>query len=141
MPTKKKSRKNQDKRKSALLEVDIKGVRWTVQLLPNSYYTEKHKEQTNYSAALTLADEHVVDFNAVYFDKETVRHELMHAFIASCCIGSVTNLALTDLEEITCEIISIHGEDILNMANSIYSKLSPFVKGILNADKVLRQDR
>lgn len=67
----------------------------------------------------------------IYFDsqllndynefKETMIHELVHAFIMTYAIS---NKQFRD-EEFICEFIAVYGEDIINLANKLLDELYP----------------
>lgn len=94
-------------------KVSIKGLEWTVHLLgTRSYKAHIHPEDHD-SYGITY-----INTRKIYVDrncgniKHYLTHELMHAYIASCCLNTTHELSLVDLEEQCCEIIAAHLDDI-----------------------------
>lgn len=103
-------------------KIEIKGIKWSYYRLPHDKYKQLHGDN---SLAHVLKHKREIVFDAKYLDLPTVLHEVTHAFFSSCCIDSTNDLSNDDVEEIFCEIVSYHIDDIKKTANKIYNVLKP----------------
>ncbi len=103
-----------------MFKIRIKDIEWTVKLQNDEEYFNMHEDD---SLALTNRNELVVYFRESAVVKRIVTHELMHVYVASCCVGSTTNTTIDDAEEICAEIIEYHIDDIIKHTREIYAKL------------------
>lgn len=101
--------------------ISIKGLKWSYLLLTKEQFQERHKENKD-DHAICHKDDFYMDFRKDSFTLPTVIHEVTHAFVGSCCIGSA-DLDDSDMEEILCEINAYHIEDILKVSKKIYKDL------------------
>jgi hypothetical protein len=108
-----------------VLTVPIKGYPYKVYLLEPKKYILKHKD--NSLAHLHKTDKEIV-FRKDHVDKKIIIHEVTHAFINQCHLASCDNLDVEDFEEIVCELMEDHIQDIINIANLIYKELKYQVK-------------
>lgn len=103
---------------------NIRGDKWKIRLLTPAHYIKLHTEpDSDPGIAVTISDEKRIDFRQDAISLNTVIHELCHAYIYYCYYVSTTELQLGDLEEIICEMMGDQMKNILDQANSIYSKL------------------
>lgn len=105
--------------KKKSLKIHIKGLEWTVVGQTASAYTRAHGKD---SAAITYIVDRVMYFNVSHFNSEYVRHELGHAFAASCGTTS-SSLTADQIEELMCEIIGEHGPELMGLADKIVNFL------------------
>lgn len=105
--------------KKKSLKINIKGLEWTVVGQTASAYTRAHGRD---SAAITYLQDRVMYFNLSHFNSEFVRHELGHAYAASCGTTS-SSLSADQVEELMCEIIGEHGPELIVLADKIVNFL------------------
>ena len=106
--------------KNKLLKVEIKDINWTFTLMDNATYNNKHGKD---SQGITASELLEVDFNKKYFTLALVRHELLHAYKASCCLNSTAEITAEDVEEICAEIYEYHGPAMDIKAKEIFDGL------------------
>jgi hypothetical protein len=67
-------------------------------------------------------------FNVSDISKETIRHELTHAYIKASFTEQIPDLTLEQLEEIFCEVVSHFGTTIIKQADSIHKEMLSLIK-------------
>jgi len=108
-----------------ILTIPIKGYPYKVYLLEPKKYILKHKDN---SLAHVHKHEKEIVFRKDHVDKKIVIHEVTHAFLNQCHLGSCDNLDVEDFEEIVCELMEDHIQDILSCSNEIYKELKECIK-------------
>ena len=103
-----------------VLTIPIKGYPYKIYLLDQIQYIKKHKD--NSLAHLHKTDKEIV-FRKDHISKKIVIHEVTHAFLNQCHLGSCDNLDVEDFEEIVCEMMEDHIQDIIKCSNEIYAEL------------------
>ena len=99
------------------MEIYIKGVRFLVKLESRKEYIKNHTDGSyahldKVKKTLTFRNDHV--------SKKIVMHEVVHAFINACHLGSCNDISMEDFEEIVCEMMEEHYHDIGKTTNEIY---------------------
>ena len=102
------------------IKVRIKDIEWIFELMNQEDYEEKNGKD---SQGITIKDKLKVEFSIDHFSLSLIRHELMHVYFSSCCIGSTGEMTVDDYEEIAAEIIEFHGEDICRTSKKIFNTL------------------
>ena len=88
--------------------VEIKGIKWKIKLLTKEAYFKAYgPDQAHMEAGL----------KTMFFRKDIIKlnvviHEVTHAYIAQCHLGSCNTLSIDDFEEIICELMEDHILDI-----------------------------
>jgi len=100
----------------------IKGVKFTIKLLSKENYVKSHAVATDSYAYVNKYDRTIV-FRKDYVRKNIVVHEVTHAFINACHLSSCNDLSVEDFEEIVCEMMEDHIEDIIKVSNTILKYL------------------
>lgn len=107
----------------------IKGVEWKYRVLTEKAF--KHIHPDSEAQALTVSSEmdsgkptFYMDFIDEALSLETVRHEVFHAFIASCCIHNCTDLKPEDMEEVCATVVEVHWADIDEAVTEILTALT-----------------
>lgn len=72
------------------------------------------------SMAICLKHHRKIVLTEKYVDIHTIRHELVHAYVASCCVESM-HIKGDDMEELLCEVLSYHLEDIGKYSRKIFN--------------------
>ena len=101
-------------------------------MLPSKKYTKKHGYD---SLAMTISYKRRIDFHAEGVDKETLVHELTHAWLYEMCYKSTNNIDVEDLEEIFAELMSKWGRELLDLADAIKEEIKNKQKIILTNKK------
>lgn len=110
------------------IDFEIMGKKWVLRVLKKKKY---HKKNGTDSMAITYTDKRRIDVGPDGHSKETVVHELVHAYLAEICTLS----ALLDdeqLEEIFAELMSKRGREMLDLADKLHSEIET-----LTAAKIL----
>lgn len=100
------------------MKVLIGGDKWEVSVLDE----EDFERRFGLHAGLTLPSTRCIVFNEDEINKETVVHELCHAYFAASCTEAA-NLSAHQVEEVLCEIFAKHGSKILKQATFILKEL------------------
>ena len=103
------------KAKSHKQKMDIKGLDWKIQLHTPEEYEQLHGKD---SEGMTVMESQVIDLNQEHLGLPVILHELGHAYFHSCLTRSA-DLSQEDIEEIFCEILSYHTEEILSRAKQL----------------------
>lgn len=107
-------------RKEMKLKFQVLGKTWTM----HSRSRKDYKRQNgNDSVAITNMNKRRIDISPDGIDKETIIHELLHAYMAELCIGSA-DLDNDNLEEIFAELLSKRGHELLKLASSLKKQLT-----------------
>lgn len=80
----------------------------------------KHNEDD--SLAITDVHKRRIDVSPKGFDRETIIHELIHAYIAEMCIHSC-DLDADNLEEFFAELFAKRAEEILEQADDLMCRI------------------
>jgi hypothetical protein len=98
------------------LRFEVLGKKWTLKVLKPKKYVKKHGYD---SVAVTLGWKRKIFIHQEGVDKETLIHEIVHAFLHELCLKSTTQITTDDLEEIFAELMAKHGREILDLADSL----------------------
>ena len=99
----------------------IKEIEWNFVLLDTAAYNSKHGKDSH---GITKSGELTVYFSKKWFSLRLVRHELLHVYMASCCINSCNDITSEDMEEIAAEVYEFHAEVMQRKSEEIYERLS-----------------
>ena len=100
---------------------DILGKRWTLRLLRRRKYVKKNGDDSH---AVTKTWKRTIDLGPTGYDVETIRHELVHAFLAEMGYESVGELTAAQVEELCCELFARRGAEILALADELLEKMA-----------------
>jgi len=95
------------------------GKEWTAHCLAPSTFSRRHGKKT---VAITLCDDKAIYFRIGETSKETVIHEIFHAFLSEHGASSM-DLTAVQMEELCAEMFSKHAELILATAGIIMASL------------------
>ena len=98
------------------MEIQIKGVKFKVELLSKEQYIKDHKDD---SVAHLEKIKKTLTFRKDYISKKICIHEVTHAYINACHLGSCSDISMDDFEEIICELMEEHIDDIKRTSNEI----------------------
>ncbi len=96
------------------------GKPWKLRVLTEKYYKKKNG---NDSAAVTKVHRRRIELRPKFLDRETVVHELVHAFLYEMCIHSTNDLSVGDLEEVFAELMAKRGAELLSTAEQLHSSI------------------
>ncbi len=118
--------------------ISIKGVQYIYKALASSRY-KKHDPESY--AHVDKANK-VIIFDKSELSLKIVIHEVTHAFINQCHLGSTSEMSLEDFEEVICELMEDHIHDIIAASEEIFRELSKQKKKATNVrNKALRRRR
>jgi hypothetical protein len=98
------------------LKFEVLGKEWQLKVLSSKKYVNKHGYD---SLAVTLGWKRKIFVHGEGVDKETLIHELLHAYLHEMCLKSSNDISTDDLEEIFCEFLSKRGRELLDLADSL----------------------
>lgn len=98
------------------LKFEVLGKKWTLKVLKPKKYVKKHGYD---SVAITLGWKRKIFIRGKGIDKETLVHELVHAFLHELCFKSTNSISADDLEEIFAELMAKYGRELLDLADSL----------------------
>lgn len=102
-----------------MFEVDIFETKWTVYLLSEEKYIADWSDS---DAAHTIPSTHEIYFNEGELSRDTVVHELVHAFYAELCTSSAS-LTGDQVEEVMADLFGKHGDKILRLGRKLFKEL------------------
>lgn len=91
----------------------ILGKDWKLLLVAKKRFKNKGCSDT---IAYTSGDDRKIFLGSQGKGIETIRHELVHAFLAELCLGS-TDLDNDNLEEIYADFMAKRGRELLDLAD------------------------
>lgn len=100
------------------LRFRILGERWRLRLLPRKRFRRKHGK----CLAVTMGWKRTIDLSPKGHDRETIVHELLHAFASECCIRSM-NVDTDNYEEFLAELVSKRGKRLLELADTLRQRV------------------
>lgn len=95
----------------------ILGHPWVVYYCTERYYKRKNGKD---SVGITHLDSREIYVRAKHLSRETVVHELTHAYFAELCTHSA-DITSDALEEIFCDLMAKYGSRLLRQADKIMS--------------------
>lgn len=98
----------------------ILGKSWLIRSLPTKEYESKKYRKG--SVAITRLHKRRIDLSPQGRDKETIVHELVHAYMSELCVNSMSP-STDDVEEFFCELMSKYGKKLLELADLLHTKL------------------
>lgn len=105
----------------------IKGVKFKVELLDKEAYIKENEDK---SYAHLDKEKKTLTFRKDHISKKIVIHEVTHSFINACHLASCDNISMDDFEEIICEMMEEHLDDIKTTSNEILSFLKKEAKRV-----------
>jgi len=109
--------------KSLKIRFKILGKVWILKLLPKKKFNDKYSARF---LAVTEVDKRRIIAKLSGIDKETLVHELVHAYIGELCIHSMT-LDHDNFEEFMAELVSKRGKEILVLGKHLSTKAQKLV--------------
>lgn len=105
-----------------MLKLKIFDSEWKIYLFSEEKYVT---EWSDADAAHTIPSTHEIYFNEEELDRETVIHELTHAFYAELCTSSAS-LTGDQVEEVMCDLVGKHGDKILRLGRKLFKELKTY---------------
>lgn len=102
-------------KKKAPLILKIKDVEWSFQVQSNATYIRAHGRD---SEAITYPYDKEVFFNTSSFSPYSVKHELVHVYVASSSTSS-SGLDADQIEELCAELYGEHSNEMDALAEKI----------------------
>lgn len=105
---------------SEQVKFKILGTEWRLRVYAkNKDYKKKNGKG---SVAITRFHNRKIDLSPKGYDKETVIHELVHAYLYEMCSGSCS-LSDKNLEELFCELLAKRGHEILKLGEELCERI------------------
>ncbi len=98
-----------------IIKFKILGKPWQLRLLTKELYKKKRGWD---SVAITLMHKSKIDLSPRGLDKETLIHELVHAYMYELCMHSA-DLDVDAKEEIFAELMAKRGYELLTLADRL----------------------
>lgn len=99
------------------ITVKIMSKKWTIKFLSKDKYKRRNGKD---SLGITYSDKRKIEFSPEGTNKETIAHELVHAYLAE--IGThCLNLDEDSMEEMCAELFSKRGHEILKLSSTIFN--------------------
>lgn len=105
--------------------LEVRGVVTNILLKSKRSYK---KEAPKESVAYTEWSKRQIVLCVDDVSKETIRHELCHAYIKSGFTDQIPDLSQEQLEEMFCEVLANFGPIIIKQSNDIHKKCLYLVK-------------
>lgn len=103
------------KQKACILP--IKGKDWKIEFLTQKEFDKKNPNSES-CAALTFISTKNIQFIKSHLNMVTIYHELFHALLGECSVSSA-DLQPLQVEEVCCELVGEHLEDLLILGKKI----------------------
>jgi len=103
------------------LEFFILGKEWTLRVLSEKYFKKKNG---NAAAAVTKVHKRRIELRPKFLDRETIVHELFHAYLSEMCLHSTNELTVADMEEICAELMAKRGIELLAKADWVEEEIA-----------------
>jgi len=103
------------------LDFFILGKEWTLRVLSEKYFRKKNGGA---AAAVTKVHKRRIELRPKFLDRETIVHELVHAYLYELCLHSTNDMSLADLEEIFAELMAKRGKELLDKADWVENEIA-----------------
>lgn len=98
----------------------ILGKRWKIKKLGKKKYKKKYGRG---SCAITIVYKRMIVLGPKGYDRETIVHELVHAYLSELCLHSA-DFDEDNLEEVFCELLAKFGNKLLSQAHDLHKRLN-----------------
>jgi hypothetical protein len=103
------------RKSSKVFNAKIKGHDWKFYAQSSSTYNRKHGTDSH---AITYTKDREIYFKISELSPDYVRHEVFHAYIASCSTNS-SQLTKDQMEELCAELFGEHGAEMNLLVDQI----------------------
>jgi hypothetical protein len=98
----------------------VRGLKWEIQIrTPKSFSTVRGTENAD---AMTDDGERTIYLKTTKLNQVTIRHEIIHAFVASMHLASA-NLSGEQMEEVFAEFFSTSVDEYLAVCDKLWGKI------------------
>lgn len=104
-----------------IFHLRIVGKSWRLRVLNREQYNKKKTRSG--SVAITYVHKRRIDLSPEGCDKETIIHELVHAYLYEMCVHSA-DLDADAIEEFFAELMAKRGQELLNLAQTLFERIS-----------------
>lgn len=101
--------------KVKIYSTKIKGIEWKFYAQSPATYNRRHGKDSH---AITYTKDREIFFNISSLAPDYVRHEIFHAYVASCSTNSA-DLNIDQMEELCAELYGEHGPEMDLLADQI----------------------
>lgn len=102
-----------------MLKFNINGDKWTMQLVSDEQLVKLFGEGVE---AVTVYPGCRIYVSESGCTKETIIHELCHAYFNYTCV-SAAQLDFSQFEEVWCEFFAVNGKHLLEQAEKLFKQL------------------
>jgi hypothetical protein len=100
-----------------VIKFEVMGKKWQL----HAYAAKKYKKRNGKgSVAITDVNQRLIELSPFGTDRESITHELWHAYLGECCVNSA-DLDEENFEEVCAELFSKRGYEILLLSDKIYN--------------------
>jgi hypothetical protein len=107
------------------VKFNILNKEWKLKLLKNKKHKKKNGDD---NVAITKYWKREISISIGGADLETIVHELVHAYRAEMCTGSMTEMSADDMEENCCEVFAKRGRELLDLADILFTQVEAKIK-------------
>lgn len=100
------------------MKIKVLGYPWTIKVLEKKAF----KKRFGRAQAITDLETQEIFINSKFNHLRVIAHELCHAFFHYCCQEEL-ELDNNKWEEVLCDFVSLHGEEVNKLAKNIWKKL------------------
>lgn len=104
-----------------IIPFKVLGKDWKLRLLKKKKYVKKNGDD---SLAVTLSWKRRIDLSPRGQTRETLLHELWHAYLTEICVKSATEMPNSDFEEVTADLFSVRGEEIISLGDELMAEMN-----------------
>lgn len=97
------------------LNIFINGDKWKIKTLSKKKFTNKYGK----AVGITFTNKHLIVIRDDGPIKETILHELFHAYFSYTCLSSTNSISAEDFEEVMAEFIALNLNKIQNSYKEI----------------------
>lgn len=101
------------------MKISILGRTWKITAIEPEAFIRRFEDEL---AGITLLPTREIVINADELNLSTVIHEITHAYIGSLCVSSAS-LTEDQYEELFCELMSLHGANLIALSKTLLSSL------------------
>lgn len=97
------------------------GKTWKLRVFDKKKYEKTHGKD---SVAITYSYKRTIDMQPTGVRKETIIHELVHAYLGEMCLKSTEKIKADDMEEICADLFAKRGRELLNLADVLMDEIN-----------------
>lgn len=108
-----------ESKKYFVKSIDVRGIKYEIYLYPETEFKDRFPN----CLAEMSENPFEIRFNEEHIEKDVIKHELFHCYMASCFLTSQEELTSGDAEEVACDVFAYFSTAILDEAERVYLSL------------------